>query len=160
MFSWIKKKKIQRTNPDNEEFDSIIALIKDGDNIFVTGGAGAGKSYTLSKLKEIYKEKLHVTSTTGVSAINIGSQTLHSWSGIGIGDKPTEDIIKKIKKKPALYKTLLCCRMLAIDEISMLDNLTFDYVNEVLKRVRESGIAIILWRVYSEVFLYLAYSDR
>lgn len=153
MFSWLKKKEIKQTdsaNPDNEQFNFILNLIKNGDNIFVIGGAGVGKSYILSKLKELYKEKLHITSTTGISAINVGGQTLHSWSGIGIGDKPIEDIIKKIKKKPTLYKTLLCCRMLAIDEISMLDNLTFDYVNEVLKRVRENikpfgGIQVLIF---------------
>lgn len=95
MFSWLKKKEIKQTDPDNEKFNCILNSIKNGDNVFITGGAGVGKSYTLSKLKELYKEKLHITSTTGISAINVGGQTLHSWSGIGIGDKPIEDIIKR-----------------------------------------------------------------
>ena len=146
----LKKRGIKQTDHDNEKFNCILSLIQNCENVFITGGAGVGKSYTLSKLKELYKEKLHITSTTGISAINVGGQTLHSWSGIGIGNKPIEDIIKKIKKKPTLYKTLICCRMLAIDEISMLDNLTFDYVNEVLKRVRENskpfgGIQVLIF---------------
>lgn len=154
MFSWLKKwlekRKIQWARADDKEFDSILDLVKNGDNVFVTGGAGVGKSYTLSRLKEIYKEKLYITSTTGISAINVGGQTLHSWAGIGIGDKPVEDVIKRIKKKPSLHKMLICCDMLAIDEISMLDSETFDYVNDVLKHVRESdrpfgGIQVLVF---------------
>lgn len=155
MFSWLKKNKVVDsvetvTNTEDKVFEHIVALIEGGNNVFITGGAGVGKSFTLNKLKEKYKERLHITSTTGVSAINVNGQTLHSWAGIGLADKPVEDVVKKIRKKPALYKTLLCCEMLAIDEISMLDNITFDYVNEVLKAVRENdkpfgGIQVLLF---------------
>lgn len=155
MFSWLKKQTStdsmeKVTNTDDEVFEKIVSLIEDGNNIFITGGAGVGKSYTLNKLKDMYDKKLHITSTTGISAINVNGQTLHSWAGIGLADKPVEDIVKRIRKKPALYKTLLCCEMLAIDEISMLDNYTFDYVNELLKAVRESdkpfgGIQVLIF---------------
>ena len=155
MFSWLNKKtpvniEEKVTNADDRVFEHIIALIEDGNNIFVTGGAGVGKSYTLNKLKEKYDKKLHITSTTGISAINVNGQTLHSWAGIGLADKPVYEIVKKIRRKPTLYKTLLCCDMLAIDEISMLDNITFDYVSEVLKAVRENdkpfgGIQVLIF---------------
>ena len=142
MFSWLKKHattdSIEKvTNADDRVFEHIVTLIEDGHNIFITGGAGVGKSYTLNKIKEKYKERLHITSTTGISAINVNGQTLHSWAGIGIADKPVEEVVKKIRKKATLYKTILCCDMLAIDEISMLDSFTFTYINEVLKAVRE-----------------------
>lgn len=118
------------------EFEYIFSLIEDGYNVFVTGGAGVGKSYTLNRLKSIYKDELALTSTTGVSAININGQTIHSWSGIGLANKSIEETVKNIKRKSSLYRNLICCDKLAIDEISMLDNRTFDYVNEVLKSVR------------------------
>lgn len=138
------------TNTDDKVFEHIVALIEDKHNIFITGGAGVGKSYTLNKIKDKYKERLHITSTTGISAINVNGQTLHSWAGIGIADKPVEEVVKKIRKKATLYKTILCCDMLAIDEISMLDSFTFTYINEVLKAVRENdkpfgGIQVLIF---------------
>ena len=154
MFSWLNKqtsidsvKKV--TNAENKVFEHIIALIEGRHNIFITGGAGVGKSYILNKIKEKYKEKLHITSTTGISAINVNGQTIHSWAGIGLADKPIDEVVKKIQRKATLYKTLLCCDMLAIDEISMLDSFTFTYINEVLKAVRENdkpfgGIQVLI----------------
>ena len=134
---------------NNITFDDILELIQNGCNVFITGGAGTGKSYTLNKLKEIYKDELHITSTTGISAINVNGQTIHSWAGIGIANKPIDEIVKSIKQKPNLYMTLLCCKMLAIDEISMLDSRAFEYVSEVLKRIRKldkpfGGIQVIV----------------
>ena len=135
---------------NNITFDDILELIQNGCNVFITGGAGTGKSYTLNKLKEIYKDELHITSTTGISAINVNGQTIHSWAGIGIANKPIDEIVKNIKQKPNLYMNLLCCKMLAIDEISMLDNKTFEYVSEVLKKIRKwdnpfGGIQVIIF---------------
>lgn len=134
---------------EDSEFELVVKLVERGENIFVTGGAGVGKSYTLSRLKERYK-KLQITSTTGISAINIGGQTIHSWAGIGIGNRPIEEVVKKIKKRPVIHKALLRCKMLAIDEISMLDNLTFDYISTVLKIIREDespfgGIQVLIF---------------
>jgi len=152
MFGWFKKeekpKEIENIVVDNV-FQKICKYIDLGKNIFITGGAGTGKSYTLSKLKEFYGDELIVTSTTGISALNVNGQTLHSWAGIGIADKPIEQTVKKIKKNPILYKQLILCKKLAIDEISMLDNKTFEYVDKVLQQIRENdlpfgGIQVII----------------
>ena len=152
MFNWLKRTE-KREKAKNivvkDSFSKIREYIDSGKNIFITGGAGTGKSYTLNRLKEIYKDELVVTSTTGISALNVNGQTLHSWAGIGIANKPIEFIVKKIKNNPILFKQLILCKKLAIDEISMLDNKTFEYVDRVLQRVRENdspfgGIQIIL----------------
>lgn len=130
-------------------FNNVLDILDSGNNIFITGGGGVGKSYLLNQLKEHYKEKFVLTSTTGISALNIGGQTLHSWCCIGIADKPIDDVVQSIKRKPIIYKQLLMCKMLAIDEISMLDNFTMEYVDAVLKQIRENdsafgGIQVIL----------------
>lgn len=134
---------------DGNIISDVINLIDDGNNLFITGGGGVGKSYLLNKLKEHYKDELALTSTTGISALNIGGQTLHSWSYVGICDKPIDETVSKIYRNPIAYKKIILAEKLAIDEISMLDNLTIDYISEVLKKIRENdkpfgGIQIIL----------------
>lgn len=134
---------------DANIISDVINLIDDGNNLFITGGGGVGKSYLLNKLKEHYKNTLAITSTTGISALNVGGQTLHSWSYVGICDKPVDETVHKIYHNPIAYKKIILAEKLAIDEISMLDNLTMDYISNVLKKIRENekpfgGIQIIL----------------
>lgn len=59
-------------------FKKAIELIDAGNNIFITGGGGVGKSYLLNQLKKHYGDDLKITSTTGVSAYNIDGQTIHA----------------------------------------------------------------------------------
>ena len=135
-----------------EQKEAIYA-IEDGDNTFVTGGAGTGKSYLLQYLKRNYTgHGLHVTASTGVAAVNIGGQTLHSWSGIGLGNLPIEQLVKNLfsAKFSRIRKKIKLARMLAIDEISMISPKIFDLINELLKAVRQNekpfgGLQIILF---------------
>lgn len=136
------------SDENNQSLRKIIQLINQGENIFVTGYAGAGKSYILNKVKTQFD--LEVTSTTGLAAVNIGGQTLHSWAGVGICNKSINQTVEYIFKRPKLKKQILNCKILAIDEISMLDATTFDYIDAVIKMVRHSeqpfgGIQVLLF---------------
>lgn len=140
-----KPQKNVKSNPkpefafeDNEDLKKIDDFIRNGDNVFVTGFAGTGKSYILNKLKEKYKKKLTITSTTGIAAVNVKGQTLHSWAGVGLCRNPINVTVDKIRQRPTQFRQIVGCKILAIDEISMLNVETFQYVNEVLKQVREN----------------------
>ena len=130
-----------------------IYAIEDGDNIFVTGGAGTGKSFLLQYLKRNYLQSgLHVTASTGIAAINVGGQTIHSWSGIGLGNLPAEQLIKNFSsiKFSYLKRRIKMANMLAIDEISMISARTLDLINELFKSVRGNnkafgGLQLILF---------------
>lgn len=133
---------------DNTYLNKIIDMIKQGENLFITGYAGTGKSYILNKLKN--KFKIDVTSTTGLAAVNIQGQTIHSWAGVGICNKPVEIVIENILKRAALKKQIFNCKILAIDEISMLDARTFDYIDQVLRTLKDGskpfgGIQVLLF---------------
>ena len=128
-------------------YKQVCNLIENKKNIFITGGGGVGKSYMLNKLRRRFD--ITVTSTTGVSALNVKGQTVHSWSGIGIANKDITTIVKKIKDNKRKLKQIQSTRILAIDEISMLDDYTLDYLNTVLKEVMGSykpfgGLQVIL----------------
>jgi len=133
-------------NDDN--ITKILTYLKNGENVFITGHAGTGKSYILNKLKEKLGKKLTITSTTGIAAVNVKGQTLHSWAGVGICNKPVKHTVESILKKSSVKKQIQKCEILAIDEISMLDINTFEYVDSVLSIVRENdapfgGIQVI-----------------
>jgi hypothetical protein len=138
---------IESTQDDDEDFKRILHLINEKKNVFITGHAGTGKSYILNKLKERIKD-LVITSTTGIAAVNVKGQTLHSWAGVGICKAPIEATVDKIIKRRNIRTPILECKILAVDEVSMLDVKTFEYVDEVLREVRDvdepfGGIQVI-----------------
>ena len=66
---------------------NAIQLVQAGYNLFITGSAGSGKSFLIRKCIEecrsIYQQKhISITSTTGISSLNINGITIHSWAGI------------------------------------------------------------------------------
>ena len=133
---------------EDETYLKILTLLKNGENVFLTGFAGTGKSYILNKLKEYFKKKLTITSTTGIAAVNVKGQTLHSWAGVGLCRNTVYNTVEKIKKRPTQYRQIMNCKILAVDEISMLNIEAFEYINEVLREVREcndpfGGIQVI-----------------
>ena len=58
-------------------------------SMFFTGRAGTGKSFLLTEMIKVFKERiddaLAVTASAGLAAYNIGGVTLHSFAGLGLG---------------------------------------------------------------------------
>ncbi len=140
---------IKNVNRGDILLSNIVHLVKSGENLFITGHAGTGKSYILNMLKNKFK-KLVVTSTTGIAAVNVKGQTIHSWAGVGICRYPVETVVKNILNKPSVRNQILKCETLAIDEISMLNIKVFEYIDKVLRLIREDsapfgGIQLILF---------------
>lgn len=135
-----------------EEKKIALEAIRRGDNVFITGAAGTGKSYMLKCIKEHFIGKeLHVTASTGIAAVQISGVTLHSWAGLGVGTAPVSEIVKFIAsgRGSLLRRKLKKARILAIDEISMISAGLLDMLDEVLKSVRGNsrpfgGIQLIL----------------
>ena len=142
----------------SEEQQKILALAKEGYNIFLTGDAGTGKSVLLNKIIEVLRDKknennkkstVFVTASTGIAAVNIGGCTIHSLTGIGNGEGDVSELIKKIGlSKNALYNWRMA-DVIVIDEISMLSAPIFTKLNEIAKYFRRNnnpfgGIQIVV----------------
>ncbi len=61
-----------------------------GNNVFITGSAGTGKTFLMKyAIQELRKKHgdaaVAVTAPTGIAAITVGGQTIHSFAGIGLG---------------------------------------------------------------------------
>jgi len=120
----------------------VIEAFEAGKNIFVTGGAGSGKSYLLSFLKRNYGNKgLDVTASTGIAAVNIGGSTIHSWAGIGLANLPIDQIVENIfsGKFSKIRRRIKHAGALAIDEISMISAEVLEILDQVFRRIRENN---------------------
>ncbi len=127
-----------------------IDEIRKGSNVFITGGAGTGKSFILQYLRKKYKKDLHITASTGIAAVQVGGITLHSWTGVGLAKKPIEVLEKIALGNENLCKKIRTTKLLAIDEVSMLNEEFFDKFNRIMQAVRMNsrpfgGIQIILF---------------
>lgn len=121
-----------------------------GNNVFITGGGGVGKSALLKYFITTQKgnDSVVITSLTGTSAVLIGGTTIHSYLGIGLGVKSVEALCTKIKSKQYLKKRWNTLKTLIIDEISMMSAELFDKISDIGKTIRKSnkpfgGIQII-----------------
>jgi ATP-dependent DNA helicase PIF1 len=120
---------------------TVVEQFLSGNNLFVSGGAGSGKSYLLNFLKKNYSHLgLEITASTGIAAINIGATTIHSWSGIGLANQPLEYILENLNsfKFLQIKKRIRYANCLAIDEISMISADVLDLLNAVLQHIRNN----------------------
>jgi len=122
----------------NPSFQKACSLLEDtNEHVFITGRAGTGKSTLLSYFREKTKKKVVVLAPTGVAALNVHGQTIHSFFKF----KPdiTLESVKSIYKKDDpknIYKKL---DMIIIDEISMVRSDLLDCVEKSLRLSRGSS---------------------
>jgi ATP-dependent exoDNAse (exonuclease V) alpha subunit len=123
----------------NDKQIEALEIVKNNRNLFLTGSAGTGKSFTIKEIVrylEINNIIYGLTALTGCAAVLINGQTIHSFLGLGIS-RDLNTIIKnleKFKKQLIIIKNL---QTLIIDEISMMDNQLFELINNLLKYIKK-----------------------
>jgi ATP-dependent DNA helicase PIF1 len=131
-------------------FDKFIL----GENVFVTGSAGSGKSELIRKIYRhciSNRKGIQVCALTGCASIllNCKAKTVHSWSGIGLGNGSVDVLINKIKQNLYKKKAWTDISVLVIDEVSMMSIKLFDTLDAIGRGVRNNhlpfgGIQVIL----------------
>ncbi|MFP3455490.1 AAA family ATPase [Psychrobacter sp. SIMBA_152] len=123
---------------------SALDILKTGQNVFLTGSAGSGKTYTLNQYIDYLRARrvpVAVTASTGIAATHMNGTTIHSWSGIGIKDELTDRDLSTLTRKQFLADRLKDTAVLVIDEISMLHAKQLNLVSQVLKHIRKNDKA-------------------
>lgn len=135
----------------NNKQNIAFSYMVQGKNIFLTGPGGTGKSAIIKLFKKLYNSSkiIAMTSTTGTSALLLNGTTLHSYLGIGTGDDTVEKLVDKINKWKWLRNRWCNLQCLIIDEISMLDPILFDKLENIARIIRKNslvfgGIQLIL----------------
>lgn len=115
------------------EQDALFRLIEDTqEHVFVTGRAGTGKSTLLRHLTWNTKKQIAICAPTGVAALNVEGQTIHSLFKLPIGLIADSDI----EQSGDTRKILNAIDTLVIDEISMVNADLMDAIDRSLRQAR------------------------
>lgn len=129
----------------NEDQQKAIDLISRGENIFLTGSGGKGKSWVIN---EITTPDTVVVAPTGIAALHVGGTTCHSAFGLPLGlvsDEDWGDIRNTVRKRFDKWSTV---DRIIIDEVSMLRADYLDLIDYKLRKIRKTkqrfgGIQVI-----------------
>ncbi|KAF8299679.1 putative DNA repair and recombination helicase protein PIF5 [Trypanosoma cruzi] len=123
-------------------------------NLFVTGGAGTGKSLVIREIvrqmREGGRRSVFVTATTGVAALNVRGSTINSFAGVKFGDGEARELLKWVRRNRRAAGRWKYCQTLIIDEISMMDPELLDKLDYIARAIRRradepfGGIHVIL----------------
>ena len=100
-------------------------------NLFLTGEAGTGKSTLLQFFRKTTKKNVAVLAPTGVAALNVEGQTIHSFCAFG--PDITLQKVKKLNPTSAKFQLLQKINTIIIDEIFMVRADLLDCVEKFLK---------------------------
>ncbi len=121
--------------------EEALKILKSGHNVYLTGAAGSGKTYLLSKYIQYLKARgvnVGVTASTGIAATHMEGITIHSWAGIGILNRATDKEILEMVSNKRVARRIQKTQTLIIDEVSMLDAERIDLIEKVTRLTRQS----------------------
>jgi ATP-dependent DNA helicase PIF1 len=141
-----KRERVPEVFLSDEQKAVVKAVLDEGKSVFFTGSAGTGKSVLMkaiiAQLKHKYRaepDRFAVTASTGLASCILEGQTLHSWSGIGLGKEPAPELVKKVKRNQKSRQRWIRTKVLIVDEVSMVDGALFDKLEQVARTIRNNG---------------------
>lgn len=140
----------------NEKQKEALKAVKKGQNVFITGGAGVGKTYLIKCIvQEMWKHKKEysIVAPTGVAALQINGETIHRYfclpvycdqmQTFEVPDRINED---KMKGKREQIRGL---EVLIVDEVSMIHKNVFRMMDSVVRYIKQKetpfgGLQVVL----------------
>jgi ATP-dependent DNA helicase PIF1 len=119
-----------------------FAKFAKGNNLFVTGPGGTGKTRLIQFMVEYMNsigKSYQVCALTGCAAtlLNCKAKTIHSWSGIRLAKGPSDEIVKRVIRNRGYTKSWQSTEVLIIDEVSMMSRKMFDLLDQIARSTRK-----------------------
>ena len=138
----------------NDKQELIFNKYIDGENIFITGPGGTGKTHLIKTIVNHAKENnkiFRVSALTGCAAILLecGATTLHAFAGIGLATGTIEEVVDRVVKNRFKKVNWQKIDILIVDEVSMLSLKLMEILDKIGKRIKKQpnkpfgGIQII-----------------
>ncbi len=129
-----------------------LKILKSGQNVFLTGSAGTGKTHILNEFVLYLKSRKiipTIVAPTGIAASHLNGQTIHSYFSLGIRDDIDDAFISHLLEKKYLQSRFKKLKILIIDEISMVSPNIFNCIDKILRAFKQSdepfaGIQVVL----------------
>ena len=132
---------------------TALNILKSGQNVFITGSAGTGKTYLLSQYIQYLKERQiypTIVAPTGIAASHLKGQTIHSFFALGIRDTVVDNgYVDFLLEKSYLKSRFSKLKVLIIDEVSMVSPEIFSSMDKVLRAFKNSpepfgGVQVVI----------------
>ena len=120
---------------------TALKILKSGQNVFLTGSAGTGKTYILNEYTLYLRSRKiipTVVAPTGIAASHLNGQTIHSYFSLGLRDSVDEYFISNLLEKKYLQTRFKKLKVLIIDEISMVSPNIFTTIDKILQAFKEN----------------------
>lgn len=129
-------------DPDNPELNYLYKLLTETtDSLFLTGKAGTGKSTFLREFSSTTTKNHVLLAPTGLAALNVGGQTIHSFFRLPFRPLlPNDEELKKesLEKIDSRHKRLIRnLDLIVIDEVSMVRADIIDAIDVLLRHIRQ-----------------------
>lgn len=133
----------------NHKQQIAFDLVLKGENCFISGPGGVGKSFLTRKIVDSFPDSTVVLAPTGIAALNIGGATIHSAFKFPFSIMGKQHYARINPKAAELFDKDGPVRRIIIDEVSMVRQDVFTLINEQLKRIRRiskpfGGIQVIV----------------
>lgn len=123
-----------------EQADAL-ELLRSGENVFLTGGAGSGKSFLIRQfMRELDPKAMPILASTGAAAVLLGGRTFHSFFGLGIMDGGPDATYERASKDKKLTTRLRNVEGVIIDEVSMIPGQALMIAEALAQKARESTL--------------------
>ncbi len=136
-------------DPSNDKFFKAADIVLNTNIpvVYLTGKAGTGKSLFVRYIKTVYTHNIITLAPTGVAAVNVEGQTIHSFFGLGFNiygpndDRLSSSVIQSHLRFSAEKRELIRnINMIIIDEVSMVRCDILDCVDRILRHYRKSSL--------------------